>query len=327
MAIQIDKSLRLPAGEFFDTHEEKSGICVHHTVGGSARSTFNWWMQDRTSGGSHLKVGTAYIIGRDGAVYEVFAPDAWAYQFGLRWSKAKKLKFERRFIGIELASEGALIEDGGTLYCFDRVSPRTEKARDSAFDFGSDWRGYRYFDRYEPAQLDVLMELIDKLCTDFNVPRNVPDDPLSFYGDGLASFKGIIGHSMVRKDKSDPSPDRALWDRIAADCGVAPVAIDAPPAGGGARGSLSDQELDDLFRHNAETLNKMNVAAGAVVSALLAELERSGRKTYIRLRNPAVRGHTIEYDFVQGERRLIARIGRLLGFERVTDSLLEVRSG
>jgi hypothetical protein len=327
LAIQIDKSLRLPDGEFFDTHEEKSGICVHHTVGGSARSTFNWWMQDRNSRGNQLKVGTAYIIGRDGKVYEVFAPAAWAYQFGLKWSTAKKLKFEKRYIGIELASEGALIEDGGKLYCFDRVSPRTEKARDAAFDCGSDWRGYRYFDRYEEAQLDSLMELIDKLCGDFNIPREAPDEPLSFYGDALARFQGIIGHSMVRADKSDPSPDGSLWDRISTDCGVTPVAIGARTASGGARGSLSDQDLDDLFRHNAETLNKMNVAAGAVVSALLAELERSGRKTYIRLRNPAVGGHTIEYEFVQGERRLVARIAKLLGFERVTDSVLEVRSG
>jgi len=105
------------------------------------------------------------------------------------------------------------------------------------------------------------------------------------------------------------------------------VTIGAPPPSGGTRGSLSDQDLDDLFRHNAETLNKMNVAAGAVVSALLAELERSGRKTFIRLRNPAARGHTIEYEFVQGERRLVARIAKLLGFARVTDSVLEVRSG
>ena len=236
MAIQIDRSLRLPAGEFFDTHESKSGICVHHTVGGSARSTFNWWMQDRTSRGSQLKVGTAYIIGRDGTVYEVFPPDAWAYQFGLKWSTAKKLKFEKRYIGIELASEGALIEDSGKLYCFDRVSPRTEKARDTVFDFGSDWRGYRYFDRYEGAQLDSLMELIDKLCGDFNIPRDVPDDPISFYGDELSGFRGIIGHSMVRTDKSDPLPDRSLWDRISADCGVTPVAIDSAPPSVGRRG-------------------------------------------------------------------------------------------
>ncbi len=225
MTLRIDRSLRLPAGEFFETAESKSGIAIHHTVGGSATSTFNWWMQDRTKEGSRLKVGTAFIIEGDGTVFEVFDPAAWAYQFGLEWPATKKLAFEKRFIGIEIASEGALIEHDGQLYCFDRVSERTRKARAEAFDFGRDYRGYRYFDRYEEAQVVALVELINELCDRFSIARRVPERFLDFYGDTLAGFEGIIGHTMVRKDKTDPLPDRAFWERVVGGCRLTQVPI------------------------------------------------------------------------------------------------------
>ena len=78
MAIQVDRSLALPPSEFFPTQEQKSGICLHHTVGGTAASSVNHWKTD----GVH--VGTAYMIGRDGTIFEIFDPRNWAFQFGLR---------------------------------------------------------------------------------------------------------------------------------------------------------------------------------------------------------------------------------------------------
>lgn len=325
MAIAVNRTLQLPPSEFLPQSGTKSGICIHHTVGGSAKSTFKWWTQDKTKKGKALQVGTAYIIERDGTIFEVFDPAAWAFQFGLKWDVRRKLKFEKRFIGIEIASEGALTEADGNLYCFDRVSEKTKKPRKEAFDYEQDFRGYRYFDRYEKPQIDALVRLINDLCDRFKIKRQVPDRFFDFYGDQLADFKGIIGHSMVRKDKSDPIPDKSLWDRIVKECGVTPVPIrpKAPSRGG----KMTDQEIEVLFEHNAKQINKMDVAAGSVVSALLSELERNGRNTYIKLRNPSVKGHTVKYDFVKGDKALIPRAGKALGFKTVTDSLLEVHGG
>lgn len=148
MTIHVDRSLRLPEAEYFPGREQKSGIAIHHTVGGSAKSTIEWWLADRTNGGRPKLTGTAYIIARDGTIHEVFDPTAWAYQFGLTWPVAARLRFERRFVGIELASAGGLIEHAGRLYCFDRVSSRTRKSKTQAFDAGRQYRGYRWFDRY-----------------------------------------------------------------------------------------------------------------------------------------------------------------------------------
>ncbi len=124
MPVPVDRSLRLPETEYFPGSQQKTGIAIHHTVGGSAEASFRLWRRDKTNGGRPSLVGTAYLIDHDGTVFEVFDPTAWAYQFGLRWTPAARLGFEKRFIGIELASEGGLIEEAGELYCFDRVSPR-----------------------------------------------------------------------------------------------------------------------------------------------------------------------------------------------------------
>jgi hypothetical protein len=342
MALAVDRTLRLPPTEHFPAGGRKTGIAIHHTVGGSAASTLEWWRNDRQM------VGTAYLIDRDGTVHEVFDPAAWAWQFGLKWPNASKLAFEKRFIGIEIASEGALVESNGELYCFDRISPRTRKARSEALDFGSPYRGYRYFDRYEPSQIDALVLLIDELCDRFAIPRRVPGRFTEYYGPALSGFEGIIGHAMVRTDKSDPVPDAGLWERLVRECrltvvdpelpaatvtaGVRPgggaAAIGTMPSNGqGAAVRLDGADIEALFEANIHQIHVMNVAAGSMVKGLCMELERAGRNTYIRLRDAIPRGHAVEYDFVQGDRRLVGRIGRALGFEAVTDSRLEVRRG
>ena len=315
MPLTIRRDVRLPESQYFPNRETKSGIALHHTVGGTAMSTIEWWKKNPAI------VGTAYIIGRDGTVYEVFDPTAWAWQFGLKWPRRQRIDFEKRFIGIEIASEGGLTEYEGELYCFDRISPRTRKNRDEAFDYGQDYRGYRYFDKYEPAQIDSLVELIDDLCTRFNISRTVPENHFDYYGERLKKFKGIIGHAMVRTDKSDPAPDETIWQRIITECGVQPVAIgETGPVGN----RLTEDQIEQLFRENMEQINKMNVAAGSMVKGLLMELERAGRKTYLRLRDPEPEGHVVYYDLVQGDKNLVFRIARALGFKSVTENRLEV---
>ncbi len=316
MPLVIDRTLRLPESQYFPTAETKTGIALHHTVGGTAESTFHHWQTQPEL------IGTAYLIARDGTVHEIFDPQCWAWQFGLRWSPLAGITFEKRHIGIELASEGGLLEKDGQLYSFDRISPKTRVDRSTAFDFGSDYRGYRYFDRYSPAQLDALVQLIDDLCTRFNIPRETPRDPLAYYGKKLQKFEGILGHAMVRRDKSDPAPDLQLWQRLRDDCGLRMIDIDNRPQ---VAAVAEPVDLDTLFRENMLELNKMNIAAGSMVKGLIMELQREGRDTYIRLFDAEPGGHRVSYEKVRGSRDLIFRIARALGFAQVTDTLLEVR--
>ncbi len=316
MPLVIDRSLRLPDSQYFPVAEEKTGIALHHTVGGTAQSTFFHWLNQ-----SEL-IGTAYLIARDGTVHEIFAPQSWAWQFGLPWPPQMKTSFEKRHIGIEIASEGGLIEKNGQLYSFDRITPKTRFDRNQAFDFGSDYRGYRYFARYTAAQLDALVQLVDDLCTRFNIPRSVPSDPIAFYDKKLLKFNGIIGHAMVRRDKCDPAPDLQLWQRLRQDCGLAQIDINTRPEPARSADTI---DFDKLFQENMLELDKMNVAAGSMVKGLIMELQRDGRNTYIRLYNAQAGGHRVSYEKVRGSQDLIFRIARALGFARVTNTLLEVR--
>jgi len=322
MALNIVRTRRLPDTEFFPGTQRKTGIAIHHTVGGSAEASFRSWRRDQTDGGRPNLVGTAYLIDHDGTVFEVFDPAAWAYQFGLRWPPAARLQFERRFIGIEIASEGALIEQDGELYCFERISPRTRKPRDQAFDSDRLYRGYRWFDRYEPAQLEALGRLVDDLCTRFSIPRHYPEHPFDYYGDALARFEGVIGHAMVRPDKSDPAPDPGLWQILREIAALQPVAV-TPPEHRQGPPALSSGQIEALFAQNVQRINAMDTAAGSLVKALLMELER--RRTYLRLAEPQPGAHAIGYELVQGDRQAVTRLARALGFGAATDRLLEVR--
>ena len=90
--------------------------------------------------------------------------------------------------------------------------------------------------------------------------------------------------------------------------------------------SLSDQEKEKLFEHNVQELNKMNVAAGSMVKNLIMELERKNRNTYIKLRDAEPNGHVVFYDFIEGDKDMVRRVGIALGFKSFTDSKLEVRN-
>ena len=54
MALKTSYSLRLPEGEFFPAARKKSGIAIHHTVGGTASSTLEHWLRDRTKAGKGI---------------------------------------------------------------------------------------------------------------------------------------------------------------------------------------------------------------------------------------------------------------------------------
>src|SRR5213082_1851366 len=104
--MNIYSDLRLPPGEYFNAPQAKDLIVLHHTVGGSAKSTFDYWRTDPQH------IGTAYIVERDGTIFEVFPPECWAYHLGLKTTSS----VDKRSIGIEIAYEGALLERGGKYY-------------------------------------------------------------------------------------------------------------------------------------------------------------------------------------------------------------------
>jgi hypothetical protein len=316
MPLSISNKLQLPDDQYFPVGNMKTGICLHHTCGGTAASTVEWWKQDGKM------VGTAFIVGRDGTVYGVFDPNAWAFQFGLRWGDPDRTNFEKRFIGIEIASEGGLKESGGNLYCFNVVSNRTLKKREEAFNYGQVYRGYRYFDKYETKQVDSVIQLVNHLCDTFGIDRKIPSDYMGYYGKKLKDFKGVIGHVNIREDKSDPAPDNSFWQRIITECNLATVNIESGEVS--KSNELTHEQIEKLFDENKTQFSILNRASGNMVKGLLWELQDSGRNTYIKLKNAVPDGHVVEYEMVQGENSLVALAAESLGFKSWGNNRLEV---
>ncbi len=206
--MNIDKSIRLDRKDYIATETAKDLIVLHHTVGGTAQSTIDYWKSDPA------RVATAYVVERNGVVYEVFDPKCWAFHLGLKESGGA---VDKRSIGIEIAGEGGLTQRDGKLYCFDRVSDRTLFKGDS-YDNQTAWRGYRFFSAYTDAQVGAVTELVNQLATQFKIPRQTPANHLDT-DDAYRKFQGVIAHFHVRADKSDVHPGFP-WQKLVDGCSL-----------------------------------------------------------------------------------------------------------
>jgi N-acetyl-anhydromuramyl-L-alanine amidase AmpD len=192
--------------DYIPNETKKDLIVLHHTVGGTAQSTIHYWRTDPQ------RIGTAYVVERNGEVYETFDPKYWAYHLGLKGSGGT---VDKRSIGIEIASEGGLTLRDGKLYCFDRVSNRTLFASEH-YECGMPWRGYRFFDAYSEAQIASVIALTKWLCERFDITRNAPANHLDA-NDEYWYFRGILGHHHLRPDKSDVHPGFP-WQKLIENC-------------------------------------------------------------------------------------------------------------
>lgn len=187
----IDRSIRLSSRNYYQEAFPKDLIVLHHTAGASATSTIAWW----ESQDNHI--ATAFVIERDGRIYEVFDPRQWAYHLGVR-GVGKQL--DRRSIGIELACEGPVQKVGDDFRAFGRAFTG------DVYDHGETWRGQsRHFAAYTSEQTESATRLVDELCRVFAIPRQTPSNHTE-HDPKLVSYKGVIGHHHVRTDKTDLHP-------------------------------------------------------------------------------------------------------------------------
>ena len=98
---------QLPQSQFYKTAYPKKQIVLHHTVGGpNAKNTIHYWHTNSE------RVGTAFIIDREGIIFQTFDSQYWAHHLGTKQKNNRSLN--QHSIGIELCCWGALSskEDG-----------------------------------------------------------------------------------------------------------------------------------------------------------------------------------------------------------------------
>jgi len=193
----------LTNGQYLTTEDEKRSYFLHHTISTNAMSAWRWWNSTPD------RVGTPYIIDRDGVITECFDPKHWAFHLGV---KGDDNYHEKHSINVELVSAGPLrLVDGE--YRFYPLWPN--KLRFTTIDaaevhvFKKPWKGHKYWHAYTDDQLESLKWLIGKNVLDFatlDISNDI--DKIFEYDPSVIEnhTPGIWTHGTVREDKSDPFP-------------------------------------------------------------------------------------------------------------------------
>ena len=192
----------LDDNQFYQEETPKERIVLHHTAGGSARSSIEWWNQKPD------RVSTPYLIDRNGDILETFSPKKWAYALGINSSSA-----EKKSIHIEIANRGWLVEHKGGIYY--QVGSKLQRFDGEYVRYKQDHRGHKIYEKYTKEQVASVVALIDYLNSEFKL--GIPGSQIKeFWHYDFNSKKKIISHTTLRKDKSDihPQPDliQAIYD-------------------------------------------------------------------------------------------------------------------
>ena len=200
----VNTSLTLGVGQVFTEPQEKDLIVLHFTAGSNASGAVAHW-KSLTE-----RIGTAYIIERDGVIHQVFPPNLWAYH--LRIASTHGIKHDQRSIGIELVNVGPLKYRGGHLCWWPRDWSQAYCITSQKDLYVEEpWRGMDAYATFTEAQYDALNVLIPYLRREFNIPAEVSDFEMDVTQ--ARSFRGIASHHNFRKDKFDVGP-AFDWDRL-----------------------------------------------------------------------------------------------------------------
>jgi N-acetyl-anhydromuramyl-L-alanine amidase AmpD len=208
-----------PKEEYIAKPQKKDLIVLHHTVSSTIDSAIRHWRADKGAS----KVATAYVVGKDGTIAELFDPAFWAIHL-YRHKKNEPAHLyadERRSIGIELVNEGPLTQrmiGSKNRYFWNdgRLKFDGEGARISF-----DYRGLGFlWAMYTDEQYEALKFLIGRLSERFEIPNRFEEStevfpsasPSAPLGD-QNRFKGICSHRNFVKYKTDVSPVFD-WERI-----------------------------------------------------------------------------------------------------------------
>lgn len=206
--IQIEKK-PLTNGQYLTQVYKKIALFYHHTVSTNASSPWRWWNS------TPQRIGTAYIVGRDGKIIECFDPKMWAWHLGV---KGDDNYMEQHSIGIELVSAGPL-KYMGDEFRFYPLWPNQRHWTTIPEDEVEimDYMGEKYWHRYTEVQIESTLALTKKLLKEnkgIKVQKTLRDFH-TYNSDVIKDhLPGLWAHSTVRKDKSDIYPYPPLLKAI-----------------------------------------------------------------------------------------------------------------
>lgn len=198
----------LKKGKYYDETQPKRIIVLHHTAGGSAQSSIDWWNQNTN------KVATAYVIDRDGTILQTFPDDKWASALGIKQAVFNKYgvsnintRLDQISVQIEIANWGQLILKNGKYYNYvGREVPAEDVQK-----YDKPYKGEVYYEKYTDAQIKALEELILTLNNKYpSIKLDYNEDMWDVSKRALVGTWGIWSHTSFRSDKNDCHPQPNL---------------------------------------------------------------------------------------------------------------------
>jgi len=182
----------LDDNQFYHEVTKKEQVCWHHSAGGSAKSSVDWWNS------VPARIATPYFVERNGDIIEVFDDKYWAYALGIKGG----ILIEKKTIQIEMASFGWLTEKNGKYFGMGNK----EIPKENVQLYPKGYRGAKAYEKYTPQQIDNTVYLTKHLAKKHKLKLKAEKD---FWLFG-AKATGLYSHTTFRKDKSDFHPQPEL---------------------------------------------------------------------------------------------------------------------
>lgn len=208
--------------KYYQSVEHPKQRIVLHFTAGQIRSD----LEALTRNDFHVSV--AFVIGRNGAIYQLFPSKFWSGHIGKGIGNTNTGNAQDKVtIGIELSNYGFLTEKDGNLETYysrqkdnnGKIGPvdiycsLTEKQAYKKID--RPFREQSYYATHSEEQYDSLIILLRYLTSRYNIPRAFLPEPKRYEAtEDVLTFKGIVSHINYRKDgKWDIGPGFE-WDKV-----------------------------------------------------------------------------------------------------------------
>jgi len=198
LALAVNRTLTLDTKDYVAVATTKNLIVLHFTAGQSARSAYDTWR------GDPRRIATAYIVDRDGTIYETFDPRYWASHLGITGGPVH----DKRSIGIEIANVGPLTLSPDRKALNWWVGQRFCAIEDEDQYRKRSYRGFDYYAAFPEVQVSAVAALAQHVTERFGIAKTFAPESrrLEFDATFFASFKGIATHANFRSDKFDIGP-------------------------------------------------------------------------------------------------------------------------
>lgn len=170
------------------THKKKRQIILTH----SSRNIKDYLVSLRTRYNGEYKKLPHYVIGRDGETFQLIQPHTYSEYFPVK-------SYNKNAIVICLENLGWLRKhplSGGY------VNWIGDSYKGSIFE--KKWRGHHFWHPYTDEQIESLVEIINYLCDEFDIPKISLGHNVKI--DKAENFNGIVCNSNFDSDNTDLNP-------------------------------------------------------------------------------------------------------------------------